>query len=143
LIDTVGTDHAPHTVQEKKKKEWPAGVPGCETMLPLLLNAVNEGKISLTKVVKLTSFNPARIFKIKDKGRIAVGYDADLVIIDMNLEKKVENKKLFTKCSWSPFNGKILKGWPVTTIVNGNVVFEKGGINTKYKGKEVEFYGKV
>jgi len=129
LIDTIGTDHAPHTIQEKKAKKYPAGVPGCETVLPLILNAVNNGRISLTTVVRMMSTNPARIFGIKNKGRIAVGYDADLVIIDMNLEKKVENNKLFTKCRWSPFNGKILKGWPVTTIVGGNIVFHNNKIN--------------
>lgn len=140
LIDTIGTDHAPHTVEEKKAKDYPSGVPGCETALPLMLDAVNKGKISLTKVVRLMSTNPAKIFGIKNKGKIAVGYDADLVIIDMELKKKVENKKLFTKCKWSPFNEKILKGWPIITIVNGRVVFDKGMIYTNAGGRGVEFF---
>lgn len=140
LIDTIGTDHAPHTIKEKKQKKYPAGVPGCETMLPLLLDAVNKGKISLTKVVRLTSANPARIFRIKNKGRIAAGYDADLTIIDMSLKKKVKNKELNTKCRWSPFNGKILKGWPVTTIIGGNVVFHNNKINN-IPAKEISYYG--
>ena len=136
LIDTIGTDHAPHTKEEKKAKNFPAGIPGCETVLPLLLDAVNKGKITLTKVVELTSKNPAEIFGIENKGRIKVGYDADLVIIDMNIKKKVDN--LVAKCGWSTFEGKILKGWPITTIVNGKVVYHGGDI-IMYQGKEVVF----
>jgi len=140
IIDTIGTDHAPHTKAEKKKKDYPCGVPGCETALPLMLDAVNKGKISLTKVVRLMSSNPAKIFKIKNKGAIKEGYDADLVIIDMDKKKKIVNSKLYTKCKWSPFEGKILKGWPVTTIVGGNIVFDNTGFYD-IKAKEVVFNG--
>ena len=128
LIDTIATDHAPHLAHEKEFGTV-YGVPGLETMLPLLLNAVNEKKISLQKVVQLTSENPARIFRIKNKGMIKPGYDADLVVVDMQLEKEIENKKLFTRCGWSPFAGWKFKGWPVMTIVNGEVVFENGEIH--------------
>lgn len=127
IVDTIGTDHAPHTKQEKKKKKYPCGVTGCETALPLMLDAVNKNKISLTKVVRLMSSNPARIFKIKNKGKIQEGYDADLVIIDMNKRKKVNQDKLHTKCKLSPFNGKILKGWPIMTIRGGNIIFDDTG----------------
>ena len=129
LIDTIGTDHAPHTIEEKKAKQYPAGVPGCETSLALMLNAVNEGRTDLTTVVRLMCSNPAKIFGIAGKGKIAVGYDADLTVIDMELEKRVENGRLYTKCGWNPFNGKILKGWPVTTIVGGNIVFHNNKLN--------------
>ena len=101
---------------------------GLETMLPLLLNAVNKGKIKLEKVIELTATNPARIFGVKNKGKIEKGYDADLVIVDMNMEKEIKNEELFTKCKWSPFNGWKLKGWPVTTIVNGNIVYNESEI---------------
>lgn len=135
VIDTIGSDHAPHTKEEKKKKKWPAGVPGCETSLPLMLDAVNKGRISLTKVVRMMSENPARIFRIKNKGKIKVGYDADLVIVDMDKKRRVANSRLFTKCKWSPFNGKILKGWPIITIAGGNVVFDETGFHdVKAKG---------
>ncbi len=135
-VDTIGSDHAPHTVEEKKEKVY--GVPGLETTLPLLLNAVNNKKLTLQNVVELVSENPARIFNIKNKGHIQEGYDADLVFIDMNLEKEVKNENLFTKCKWSPFNGFKLKGWPIMTMVMGNLIYDNGKIND-IKAKEVEF----
>ncbi len=137
VINTIATDHAPHTVTEKEF-ETVYGVPGLETMLPLLLDAVNKKKITLEKVIKLTSENPAKIFKIKDKGKIEAGYDADLVIVDMDFEKEVENNKLFTKCGWSPFVGWKLKGWPIITLVGGQIVFENNQIN-HIMGEEVKF----
>jgi dihydroorotase len=140
IIDTIGTDHAPHTKEEKRKKGCPSGVPGCETALALMLDAVNKGRISLTKVVRLMSSNPAKIFSIKNKGMIKEGYDADLVIVDMNKRKKVVGKKLYTKCKWSPFEGKILKGWPIITIRGGNVIFDDTGFYD-IKAKGVVFDG--
>ncbi|MAG15946.1 dihydroorotase [Candidatus Woesearchaeota archaeon] len=140
IVDCIATDHAGHTKDEKEADYWeaPSGVPGLETMLPLLLDAVNKGRITLEKVTELTSINPAKIFGVKNKGKIEKGYDADLVIVDMNMEKEIKNEELFTKCGWSPFNGWKLKGWPVTTIVNGNIVFDDGEIS-EANGKEVEF----
>lgn len=141
IVDTIGTDHAPHTKEEKSKKDYPCGVAGCETALPLMLDAVNKGRISLTKVARLMSTNPARIFKIRNKGMIKQGYDADLVVVDMNKRKKVSQDKLYTKCKLSPFNGKILKGWPVITIRGGNVIFDDTGFYD-IKAKGVVFDGK-
>jgi dihydroorotase len=141
IVDTIGTDHAPHTKEEKKKKNYPHGVPGCETVLPLMLDAVNKKRISLTHVVRLMSSNPAKIFGIKNKGAVREGYDADLVIVDMKKRKKVVNSRLYTKCKWSPFNGKILKGWPAVTIVGGNIVFDDTGFYD-IKAKGVVFDGK-
>ena len=137
-IDTIATDHAPHTREEKLDPNYPFGVPGCETMLPLLLNALNNKKITLKKIVQLCCENPVKIFKIKNKGFIKEGFDADLTIIDLELEKEVKNDELFTKCKWSPFNGWKLKGWPIATIVNGNVIFSNGKIN-KVRGNLVEY----
>ncbi|MFH2027874.1 MAG: amidohydrolase family protein [Nanoarchaeota archaeon] len=136
MVDTIATDHAPHTKEEKENEE-PFGVPGVETMLPLLLDAVNKGRISLEKVVELCSENPAKIFGIKNKGLIKEGYDADLVIVDLKLEKQIKIEELATKCGWSSFEGMKLKGWPVMTIVNGNVVFD--GNFYDIKAKEVEY----
>ncbi len=138
-VDCIATDHAPHTIEEKKAGYWeaPSGVPGLETMLPLLLDAVNKGRLTLAKVAELTAQNPARLFGIKNKGRLATGADADIVIVDMNKEKKVKNEELFTKCKWSPFNGWKLKGWPVTTIVNGEIAYNEGEAN-RVKAREVE-----
>ncbi|MBL7055724.1 amidohydrolase family protein [Candidatus Woesearchaeota archaeon] len=139
-VDTIGTDHAPHTKEEKLAINYPFGIPGCETLLPLLLNAMHENKITLNKIIELCSENPANIFKIKNKGFIKEGYDADLTIIDLDLEKEVKNEELFTKCSWSPFNSWNLKGWPIMTIVLGEIIFDNGKIN-KISAREVE-YGK-
>jgi dihydroorotase (multifunctional complex type) len=139
-VDIIATDHAPHTLESKKQDIWtaPAGVPGLETMLPLLLNEVNKGTLSLKQVIGLTSENPARIFRIRNKGRIKEGYDADLVVVDTDLEKKVSNEELYTKCGWSPFSGWKLKGWPVKTFVRGKLVYDEGKID-KIKGKEVSY----
>ncbi|MBS3122449.1 amidohydrolase family protein [Candidatus Woesearchaeota archaeon] len=140
IVDTIGSDHAPHTIEEKLKFEFPYGVPGVETMLPLLLDAANKKLITLKKVQELCCENPARIFGITNKGKIKEGYDADLVIVDLNIEKVIKNEELFTKCKWSPFNGRKLKGCPVMTIVNGNVIFDDNRIPkiiTEHKGKEV------
>lgn len=139
-LDVIATDHAPHLMESKERDIWSAsaGVPGVETMLPLLLNEVNKGNLTLNQLAKLTAENPARIFRIKDKGKIKEGYDADLVIIDLKKEKKVQNDKLFTKCGWSPFDGWKLKGWPVMTFIRGNLIFDNGDIN-KIKGREVSY----
>lgn len=124
-IDIVATDHAPHTKEEKEQPYWqaPAGVPGIETMLPLLLNQVNLGKISLKRVWEATSKKPAEIFGLQNKGQIKPGFDADLVLVDLNQEKEVVNKELKTKCGWSPFAGQKLTGWPRLTICRGNIIF--------------------
>lgn len=139
LVDTIGTDHAPHTVGEKMGDEVIFGVPGIETCLPLLLNEVNNDTISMQRVIDMCATNPAQIFGIKNKGKLAPGYDADLTVVDMDLVKTVDENELQTKCKWSPFEGRELKGWPVMTFVNGNVVFNCGEIYDDNRGKEVEF----
>ena len=138
-IDTIGTDHAPHTMEEKKSEKPPFGVPGVETRIPLIMDSVNRGRISLRRALETMCENPVKIFKIKNKGFIKEGKDADLTIVNMKVKKKVRNDQLFTKCGWSPFDGYELQGWPVKTIVNGNVVFEDGEIFEKIKGKKVEY----
>jgi len=139
IVDTICTDHAPHTIEDKKSGAY--GLPGVETMLPLLLDAVNRNRLSLHKIIELCCHNPAKIFKIRNKGFLEPGYDADLVIIDLSLEKQVRNEEMLTKVGWSPFDGKILKGWPVMTFVNGNLAFG----NKDIKAKEIayESYRKV
>src|SRR3989344_3033676 len=140
-IDTIGSDHAPHTVEEKRARQPPFGCPSVETLLPLMLHAVSEGRLTLKKLVELCCENPARIFGIEGKGKITAGYDADFVLVDVEKEKRVENEKLLTKCGWSPFNHWTLKGWPVLTIVNGNIVYddreERQQIFTQHTGKEI------
>ena len=140
-IDIVGSDHAPHLKSEKKQiyPNSPSGMPGVQTLLPILLNEVSKKTISLNEVVKLTSFNPKKIFKIKNKGLLKVGYDADLTIVDMNKTKKVLNKDMKTKCGWTPFNGMKLKGWPVGTIINGKAAFWNNKINRSVFGNPITF----
>ncbi|MCH7902467.1 dihydroorotase [archaeon] len=122
-IDIVATDHAPHSLKEKKQGYWkaPAGIPGIETSIPLLLDCVAKKKISLKRVVNAVSEKPAELFDWKKKGFIKKGFDADLIIVDMNRSFKVENKRLFTKAKYSPWNGQRLKGVIETTIVGGQV----------------------
>lgn len=115
IIDTIGTDHAPHTLEEKAKPypQSPSGVPGIETCLPLLLDAYNQGKITLAKIVELTHDNVNKIFGLTEND--------DQVLVDLNLIKEVKNESLKTKCGWSPFAGRKLKGWPVYTVLNNKV----------------------
>ncbi len=137
-VDIIASDHAPHLKEEKEQANYPFGVPGIETMLPLLLDAFNRNIITIPKIIQLCCENPAKIFKIKNKGFLKEGYDADLVIVDLDKRQAVRNEDLLTKCKWSPYEGKILKGWPVTTIVNGNVVYDNGEI-FKIKAREVQY----
>lgn len=140
-IDVVSSDHAPHLLSEKdlSYEECPAGVPGIETILPVMLDSVNKGLVNLDRVAQLLSENPAKIFNIPNKGKIELQYDADLVILDMELEKTVENAKMLTKCAWSPFDGMTLKGWPIATIVGGEVIYEEGKFVSSKRGKEFSF----
>jgi len=121
----------------------PSGVPGVQTMLPLMLNAVNEGRISLEKVVELTSFNPAMKFGILGKGLLEAGYDADITIVDMDKSERICHKFLWSKCNWSPFHNWVLKGFPVKTFVGGNLMYEWRDSFWEEIGQEVEFEGKI
>ena len=140
-ISCIATDHAPHTIQEKELPfgQAPSGMPGVETSLTLMLNEVHKNKISLQQVVKLMSENPAKLYKLKNKGFLNKGFDADITIVDMNLTKKILNENIKSKCGWTAFNGYETTGWPITTIVNGNIVFNNDKLITDVKGKKVEF----
>ncbi|HII17503.1 TPA: amidohydrolase family protein [Candidatus Woesearchaeota archaeon] len=135
IITTIGTDHAPHTIEEKKSEHPPYGVPGLETSLPLMLNTVHEKRITLKKAVELMCENPARILKL-NKGKVEEGFDADMVFVDMEMTREVRNQELQTKCGWSPFAGLKLKGWPIKTMVGGNIIYDEGKFND-IKGKAV------
>ncbi|MFC1687199.1 dihydroorotase [Patescibacteria group bacterium] len=139
IIDTIATDHAPHTIQEKEQEysKAPSGLPEVQTSLPLMLNEVSKGTISLQRVVEIMSEKPAKRFHIQNKGKIAEGYDADLTVIDLNKKQKVAQGMLRSKCGWSPYEGQEITGWPIMTFVNGNLIFNNKTINKEYKGKEV------
>lgn len=141
VIDFIATDHAPHTLEEKAKPypNSPSGMPGVETSLPLMLTQHKQGRCTLAQVVKWMSSAPAKAYKIPDKGAIAVDYDADLVLVDLNTYRPVLKENLATKCGWSPFEGRELTGWPVYTIVNGEVVLDNRTLNTEVRGKALSF----
>lgn len=134
-IDTIGTDHAPHRIEEKKAK-LTFGIPGAENSLEMMLKAVRCDKISLEKLMKIMSENTAEIFGLKNKGKIAVGYDADLVIVDMTTKEIISQENVISKCGWTPYEGFEKGGKILTTIVRGNVVFNNGKFINKI-GKEV------
>tara|TARA_Y100001970_G_scaffold206822_1_gene251879 strand:+ start:77 stop:1396 length:1320 start_codon:yes stop_codon:yes gene_type:complete len=140
-INCIATDHAPHTIEEKNLPfgQAPAGMPGVETSLPLMLNHSHISNIDIKNIVKWMCENPAIIYKIKNKGFIKEGYDADITIVDMNKEKIVSGKNMQSKCGWSAFDGKNIKGWPIITIVNGNIVYENEVINDQFLGRQVQF----
>jgi dihydroorotase len=141
MIDFIATDHAPHTLEEKAKgyPNTPSGMPGVETALPLMLTQAVAGKCTIEQVSNWMSTAVATAYGIPNKGSIAIGYDADLVLVDVNNYHTVERAGLETKCGWSPFEGWNLTGYPVYTIVNGHIVYERGKINTDVKGKALQF----
>jgi dihydroorotase len=132
VVDVLGSDHAPHTFDEKSGSypATPSGMPGVQTLVPVMLDHVNAGRLSLARFVDLTSAGPQRLFGIAGKGRIAAGYDADLTIVDLKAERVVEDAWLGSKCGWSPFTGQTFKGWPVGTVVRGRLAMWDGELGT-------------
>ena len=141
LVDTIGTDHAPHLIEEKLEKVT-FGMPGVETSLALMLTAYNEGKIELSAIQKLMSENPAEIMKIARRGKLKEGYYADVIVVDTEKEWIAGvDDTLESKCGWTPYENCKLKGKNIMTIVNGEIVYENGEINENIKkGKSVEFF---
>ncbi len=141
MVDTIATDHAPHTREEKEREYWsaPAGMPGVENALPLMLNAVNSRMLSLSALVSMFSENPARLLGIRGKGFIREGMDADIVLVDMKEEKTIRNQDQETRCGWTPYDGMRAKGWPVTTIVMGKPVFSHGEFFKSTGARELMF----
>ena len=141
VIDVVGSDHAPHTIDEKKKvyPDTPSGMTGVQTILPIMLNFVNQGKISIHDLVRLLCFNPAKIYKILNKGEVKIGNDADFSVIDLNKEFLITNDWIVSKSRWTPYDNVKVKGFPVMTIVNGKVVMRDDEIILNSSGKPVEF----
>lgn len=141
LIQVIATDHAPHTLEEKLQPypQSPSGLPAVENSLALMLDQVNRGRCTIEQVTAWMCDAPARVWDIVDKGRIAVGYDADLVLVDMNLTREVCNEDQQTKCHWSPWNGVKLTGWPVRTWVRGREVFREGRFDDSRLGHEAMF----
>ena len=139
--DVLGSDHAPHTREEKAKAYpgSPSGMPGVQTLLPLMLDHVASGRLSLQRLVDLTSAGPQRVFGLVTKGRIAVGYDADFSVVDLKARWTVEESWLASRCGWSPFTGMALTGRPVGTIIRGNRVMWEGSLANAAIGRPVRF----
>jgi dihydroorotase len=143
VLDFIATDHAPHTLEEKAQPypNSPSGMPGVETSLPLMLTQAVAGRCTVAQVANWMSTAVAKAYGIPNKGVIAPGYDADLVLVDLNTCRPVLRQDLVTKCGWSPFEGWNLTGWPVVTIVGGQVVYERGILHTHLRGQALRFNG--
>lgn len=137
-LDSIGTDHAPHLIEEKLAK-LTYGVPSVENSLEMMLNGVKENKITFERLIEVMCKNPAKIFKIKNKGNIAVGYDGDLVIVDTNDNSPIKDDKVITKANWTPFENCNRGGRVLTTILRGEIVYNKGNFNGIH-GREVKYY---
>jgi dihydroorotase len=141
IVDVIGSDHAPHTLEEKAKPypASPSGMTGVQTLVPLLLDHVHAGKLSLARFVDLTSAGPARIFNIATKGRIAAGYDADFTVVDLKRSETITNAWNASRAGWTPYDGVKVTGWPVGTFVRGRRVMWQGELVTPSTGEPVRF----
>ena len=141
VVDVVGSDHAPHTLEEKARPypESPSGMTGVQTLLPLLLDHMNAGRLSLKRLIDLTSAGAARIYDIEGKGGIAPGFDADFTIVDLKAERTISNDWIASKVGWTPFDGMAVRGWPVATVIRGRVVMREDEILGDPCGEPVRF----
>ena len=141
LVDVIGSDHAPHTREDKAAPypQSPSGMPGVQTLVPVMLNHVAEGRLSLERMVDLTSAGPARVYGAAGKGRMALGYDADFTIVDLKAKRTITNMWIVSRCGWTPFDGMEVTGWPVATVVRGGVVMRDGELPGEPSGTAVRF----
>ena len=141
LVDCIGSDHAPHTRAEKKEPypKSPSGMPGTQTLVPVLLDHVAKGRLSLERFVDLTAAGPARVFGVAGRGRIARGYRADFTVVDLRAKRMITNQWIASRCGWTPFDGLTVTGWPVATIVGGRCVMRDGGLIGDPAGEAVRF----
>ncbi|MBD0415830.1 dihydroorotase [Oryzicola mucosus] len=141
IVDVLGSDHAPHTLQEKQKPypASPSGMTGVQTLVPIMLDHVNAGRLTLERFVDLSSHGPNRIFGMARKGRIAAGYDADFTVVDLKRKEIITNAQAGSRAGWTPYDGKQVTGWPVGTIVRGTRVMWEGELVNAGQGRPVEF----
>jgi len=141
VVDVLGSDHAPHTAEEKAKAYplSPSGMPGVQTLVPIMLDHVNAGRLTLLRFVDLTSAGPARLFGMAAKGRIAVGYDADLTVVDLKRRETITDGWIASRAGWTPYRDVSVTGWPVGTIVRGSKVMWEGGLTAPARGERVRF----
>lgn len=141
LVDVLGSDHAPHTLEEKQQPypKSPSGMPGVQTLLPLMLNHHAQGRLSLERLVDLTAHGAARVFGLQGKGGIVVGNDADVVLVDLKAERTITNGSMKTRCGWTPFDGMRVTGWPMATMLRGQWVMRDGALLGAPQGRAVSF----
>ena len=141
LVDVLGSDHAPHTLEEKSKAypNSPSGMPGVQTLVPVMLDFISKGRLTIERFVDLTSHGPNRIFGIAAKGRIAEGYDADLTIVDLKARRTITNNWIESRCKWTPYHDMTVTGWPVGTFVRGRRVMWHGEIIGQAQGQPIRF----
>ena len=141
IVDVLGSDHAPHTLEEKAKPypASPSGMPGVQTLVPVMLDHVAAGRLSLERFVDLSSAGPARIFGIARKGRIALGCDADLTVVDLKRRETIGDDWVASRCGWTPFAGMTVTGWPVGTVLRGRRVMWEGELVTPATGRAIRF----
>jgi dihydroorotase len=141
LVDCIGSDHAPHTREEKKQPypQTPSGMPGVQTLVPVMLDHVANGRLSLERFADLTSAGPARIFGIAGRGRIAAGYRADFTIADLKARRTITHRWIASRCGWTPFDGLTVTGWPVMTVIGGKVVMREERLLGEPEGEAVRF----
>lgn len=141
VIDVIGSDHAPHSLDEKAQvyPQSPSGMPGVQTLLPLMLDHVARGRLSLTDLVRLTSYNAHRLFGLTRKGVLAEGMDGDVTLVDPAVHRTIDNTWLASKCGWSPFCGMEVTGWPVMTIIRGHSVMRDGELTAAGQGDTIQF----
>ena len=141
IVDVIGSDHAPHTLEEKAKPypDSPSGMTGVQTLVPIMLDHVAAGRLTLERFVDLTSAGAARIYGMKGKGRIAVGYDADFTVVDLQAERRISNHWIVSKCGWTPFDGMKVAGWPIATIIRGRVVMREDSLLGDAAGEPLRF----
>ena len=141
VIDVIGSDHAPHTLEEKALPypKSPAGMPGTQTLLPVMLDHVHHGRLTLERLVDLASATPARIYGARGKGAVAVGYDADLTIVDLDAERTIRNDWIASPAGWTPFDGKTVRGWPIMTMIRGHLAMREDEVLGTPMGRPVTF----
>jgi dihydroorotase len=142
-VDILGSDHAPHTLAEKSEAypKSPSGMPGVQTLVPIMLDHVNSGRLSLERFVELTSSTPARLFQIAAKGLIEQGYDADFTIVDIKARRVITNQWIESRCGWTPYDGARVTGWPMGTIIRGRLVVWDGQLLSAPSGQPIQFTG--
>ena len=141
VADVLGSDHAPHTLEEKARPypASPSGMPGVQTLVPVMLNHVAEGRLTLERFIDLTSHGQQRVFGIAGKGRLAEGYEADLTIVDLKARRTLRHADMATRSGWTPFDGLEVTGWPMATIIRGRVVMRDDEVIAPALGEPVRF----